>query len=103
MAPTARFELAERLSAAGESAEAAGFYGAVLAAPAEGPISVELAHKARYGLAWCQFDTRKFAESERELRTLALDKEAPLALRTSAWELSIWSACEQALQEPGMD
>jgi len=88
LANEARFELAERLSAAKRPDEAAAHYRAVIEADGSSP----LAASARYGLAWCLHEQGDAAAAAKLLRPWIDGAAGDEKLRVSALELLVW--CE---------
>lgn len=86
-APEAHFDLAERLSAADECAEAVEHYAAVL----ESAAGAGWGPSARYGLAWCQSQLGEHARAAELLRGLARDAELDVEMRIAALELLVWT------------
>jgi TolA-binding protein len=90
----ARYEWAERLSAAGKLAEAAAAYRELLQSTQDPALSAA----GKYGLAWCLDRTGDAAGAAEVLRGWIADASGDSALRTSALELLVW--CEAELKPP---
>ncbi|MFG0316999.1 MAG: tetratricopeptide repeat protein, partial [Planctomycetota bacterium JB042] len=93
-APDALFALAERLSEAGRTDEAAKRYGELLS---RFPRHAAAA-PARYGLAWCLYGAERFPAAARELRTLLDDRSLAPDVRLAALELLVFA--EQRAPNP---
>jgi TolA-binding protein len=89
LADRALYGLAEKLSAAGKTAEAEPKYREILQ---RYPQS-ELVPAARYGLAWCVYDEKRYAEAIDILKPLVASGMGPLRpdLRASAAELLVFA------------
>ena len=85
--PQGLYELAERLAAVGDLEGAEKRYRELIQ---RHPDS-ERVPAARYGLAWCLFDSERFAEASGELAKVLARPEIPPELRLSSLELAIWS------------
>jgi TolA-binding protein len=83
----ARFDLAERLSQAGEYAPAAELYGALVTEHG----AHELAPAAQYGLGWCRYALEDYTSASQALRAAAGNRDADPGVRLSALELLVWS------------
>lgn len=89
LADRALYGLAEKLSAAGKTADAEPQYRELIT---RFPKS-ELLPAARYGLAWCVYDAKRYPEAVELLQPLVGDGDSPLRpdLRASAAELLVWA------------
>ena len=90
LAARARFEIAERFSQTGHAAEALARYREALADPALG----EYAARASYGLSWCLYQQKQYAEASSELERLQARAELDPKLAQAAAELSVWSTLQ---------
>ncbi len=87
LVPEASLQIAERLSAAGRHDEAARRYRELLERDPSSPRVAE----ARYGLAWCEFQSQRFESAAETAKQVADDRGAPEELRASAAELLVWA------------
>jgi TolA-binding protein len=88
LASDARLDLADRLSAAGKTDQAAGHYRALLVPDAPAARAAE----ARYGLAWCELQRERYDACGELARAVVDDRSAKEELRGAAAELAIWAA-----------